>query len=86
MQLIMIYSAPFKVATLTMYSKEIVICYQSDPLNGILYNFTENTETLDVYEFCVKLMEHLEKIEEFENIEIMFKKMLKLKLKNNNKI
>ena len=82
MQTKMIYSAPFETATLIMYPKEVVIRYKSEPLNGISYTFTTHKETLDVYEFCLDLMEHLEKKQNFEDIEMAFKKMLELRLED----
>lgn len=80
MQSKIIYSAPCQAATLIMYPREVVIRYKSEPLNGISYKFTTEKETLDVYEFCMDLMEHLEKKQKFEDIERTFKTKLKLKL------
>lgn len=78
----MIYSAPYEAATLIMYPREVVIRYKSEPLNGISYKYATEKETLDVYEFCMDLMEHLEKKLEFEDIEATFKAKLKLKLES----
>lgn len=82
MQSKMIYSAPFEVATLIMYPKEVVIRYKSEPLNGISYKFTTYKETLDAYEFCLDLMKHLEEKQKFEDVEVAFKKMIELKLED----
>ena len=82
MQSKMIYSAPYEAATLIMYPREVVIRYKSEPLNGISYKFTTEKETLDVYEFCMDLMEYLEKKQKFEDIETAFKTKLKLKLED----
>ncbi|MGE7366664.1 hypothetical protein ACQKKE_08460 [Desemzia incerta] len=79
MQSKMIYSTPYETAKLIMYPNEVVIRYKSEPLNGISYKFTTQKETLDVYEFCMDLMEYLEK-KQIEDVEMTFKEKLGLKL------
>lgn len=82
MQSKMIYSAPYEAATLIMHPREVIIRYKSEPLNGVSYKFTTQKETLDVYEFCMDLMEFLEKKQNLEDIEMAFKTKLKLKFED----
>lgn len=66
----MIYKVPYKAATLILYTKEVVIHYKSEPLNGVSYKFATQLKAIDAFEHCMDLMEHLEKSPKFEESDI----------------
>lgn len=65
-----IYKVPYEAATLILNTKEVVIYYKSEPLEGISYKFATHEKALLVFEQGMDLMEYLERSPEFKENEI----------------
>lgn len=77
----MIYKVPYEAAILVLYTKKIAIYYTSEPLKPITYTFNRQMDALNAYEYCMDLMEYIErKRDTFKNIEEAHRQGFKLYL------
>ncbi|SFQ27114.1 hypothetical protein SAMN04488506_1195 [Desemzia incerta] len=77
----MIYKVTYDSAAIILNTNEMVIYYASEPGRAVSYEFTTQTELLKSYEYCMDLMDYLEKEpQQFEDIETAHKRGLELVL------
>lgn len=77
----MIYKVTYDSATIVLNANEMVIYYASAPEKAISYRLNTQNDLLKSYEFCMDLMEYLEKEpQQFQDIEIAHQRGLELLL------
>ena len=65
----MIYKVTYDAATIILNTNELVIYYASEPEKPVSYAFSTQDESLKSYEYCIDLMDYLEKeLGKFEDI------------------
>ena len=77
----MIYRVTYDAATIILNTTELVIYYVSEPEKAVSYAFNTQNELLKSYEYCMDLMEYLEREpRQFEDIEAAHQRGLDLLL------